>query len=499
MAAEDQFPPPPPMGVPLQIAPASGDMMLPVPGPVAQESSSVSSGTSGKVATPGLTAAMEGRRGAAAEQREAGAQRISAGETEAKAMALRQEASNLELEKKNLVDREMTRQAAAAQQEANKRQLVAESELTRKEGELKKLDDASFFGGLETWQKLVYGISLALGGFGAALSKGENVALNRLNKTMDDWSSERRERMAKLREDITSGRSKLGTVGLEYLAKEQSLEKVREAQARSRVGDLAEREYKAAVAAGNKEAAARGEKLVADLRAQEAKLRMEAAAEEEKAQQFLAPTATTDRRDGSVVQAPSAAALRLNEKQMTEARKVIAADQRVAKIYDEIQSHLQEYGDFELLNLAARKQRAQLVKNLVAELKGPDMFNMGAALTPNEEAILNQASGGVDSTSLIDQLPRLLQGREFVKNRGREKLQALGIDRESTEQVLNMDPAQLGAPTAAGQAAKAAAAGKPGGSKPAGAKPKYTPGQVIERGGKKWKVSADGKSVSEVK
>jgi hypothetical protein len=364
----------------LPAQPAAGGL-LPIPGPIAQTSTSTSTGSSQRVATPGLAAASEQRRAAVANQGSASAQRIGAAESEGKALQLRQEAENLKLEKQNLIDREMARQAKAADQEANRLQLGAERSLVQKEAKLKSMDTETFWGGQETWRKVLWGISLALGGYGAALSKGGNPALERLNKTMDDWSAQRQQKLKTLQDDITSGRAKVGTVGLEYLKREQELEPLRRKQAMSRAGDHAEREYQALVKAGNTEAAARAQKLVADIRAEEAKLAVAAAAEEEKAQQFLAPTATKETKTGSIKQGAAAGGGKfpifdLEGKQVGATDQQALANDAAAKragtldsrrLGAELSAHVKKYG-MEVLPGGAKPERDALVRDLISAL-----------------------------------------------------------------------------------------------------------------------------------
>jgi hypothetical protein len=443
----------------LPAAPAPGGM-LPIPGPISQQSAYTSQSTSRKVATPGLSRAMRERAAAGRERLSADAQSIGAAEQQSSAIRLRQDADALTAKKNLALEKIAAKDANDILRGKQKVESEARSRIAAQELQYKQMSNDSFWGEQKTWQKVLWGVSLALGGFGAALSRSQNTPLLMLTKTIDDWADRHEGRMKTLQAEIATGRSKLGTVGAEYAAREMGLKELRKAAAFDKVADVTEKEAEKLAAAGNAEAAARAQKVVAEARAKSAENREASALKEEQSQQFLAPSVTTEKRTGNVVQAPSAAAMKLNEKQITEARKAIAAQQRIDKMYDKLQAHLEEHGDL-LVDPAKRKIRSQLVKNLVAELKGPDFFNLGASLTENEEAILNQASGGVDSTSVIDQLPRLLQGRDFVKNRQRERLQGLGVDRDATEQLLQMDPAQLGAPTAAGKAAQAATAGKP--------------------------------------
>lgn len=246
--------------------------------------------------------AAEERRSAAAAQGSASAQRIGAAEMGAEAIRAKQEADALAAEKNRLLDVEKVRNAQAAEAEANRLQIETKKSLDVKDQQLKAMDNQTFWGDQKTWQKVLWGISMALGSFGAALSGGQNGAFSILGNTLNQWSQRRQQRMKTLQDEIATGRSKLGTVGLEYLKREQELEPLRMAAARGRIGDIAEREAKALQAAGDKDAAARAFKLVADIRAEEAKLRTDAAREEEKAQQFLAPTATSSKTTGAIVQ-----------------------------------------------------------------------------------------------------------------------------------------------------------------------------------------------------
>lgn len=262
--------------------------MLPVPGNVTQTTTHGADYTA-RVATPGLRSAMDERRSAAAGQGSASAQRIYQAEMAGDAIKAEQEAKNLTMEKNRLLQQEEIRMAQADEREANRRQLAAEQALKKKEEGLRAMDNQTFWGDQKTWQKVLYGISLALGGYGAAFSKGQNGAAMVLGNALTQWGDRHDKRLKMLYDDVVSGRAKVGTVGQDYLAEQMKLKPLRMAAAAGRIGDIAEREAQALQAAGNKDAAARAFKLVSDMRAEEAKNRMEAARLEEQSQQFLAP------------------------------------------------------------------------------------------------------------------------------------------------------------------------------------------------------------------
>lgn len=294
----------PAQAAPVPVAPAAGGL-LPVPGPIAQTSSSRSESRSGKVTTPGLGRAMEERRSAGRERLSADAQILGAAEATAEGIRLRREGEKLEAQKNLTLQKIQTKEAndilrgqAVVEQNA-RRQIAADEE------EYRRQDKATFWGDQETWRKVLWGVSLALGGYGAALSRSNNVALERLFKTIDDWSARKDSKLKTLHQEIRSGRSKLGTVGIDWVERQMRLKPLRDAAALGQVADVMEAQAQKFAAAGDKEAEGRALRLVADARAEQAKKREEAALKEEQTQLALAPTVTATGRESNMEQTPT--------------------------------------------------------------------------------------------------------------------------------------------------------------------------------------------------
>jgi hypothetical protein len=402
---------------PTPLIPSAGGL-LPIPGDVTQTSESWSRGSSGKVATPGLRNAMADRVSADNQQLHAGVQQIGAAEQGADAINLEQQAKEATLRKDLALK---TIEAQDAEGILKRRQEVenaAAKRIAQDEERYRQMDNQTFWGESKTWQKVLWGVSLALGGYGSSLSRGQNTPLLLLTKTVDDWGDKHEARMKALAGDISKGKSDLGTVGVEYALKEQQLLPLRKAAAYGRIGDLAEKEAEALVAAGKADAAARAQKLVADARAKAAEEQQKATKNAVQEQQFLAPTFNNEQRGGKITQGPKRnAPLEIyrrdgtpvgNAKTEGEAEKIRAGQAATNSLGDslkEFKGFIGREGTWTsgLFEPSATKEREGLVSNVAGYLT--KMFETG---------VLNQGE--------YDRYKSMLDSKFFQTREGAQKV-----------------------------------------------------------------------------
>lgn len=300
-------PPPPTLAVPAPIlAPAQQGVMLPIPGNVSQ-TSVTSGGTSGRVMTPALREAGQEREAAGWSRMGADKAALGAAEAEAKGVTLRAEASNLKLQNevqdrkiKSDIDSETLRGVQAVKAEGQR--VVGQKEQQYKDEQTK----GSFWGEQKTWQKVLWGISLALGAYGSALSRKENTPLQMLSKTIDDWDAKRTNRLSTLANELKDARGYSSQLQKDYVDQELKFRDAKISAAWGQVGDRFEQETLKLTEAGNQEAAARGQKLVADARAKQAEHRERAALQAEQQATAMAPTYTGPRETKIIQQAGGA-------------------------------------------------------------------------------------------------------------------------------------------------------------------------------------------------
>lgn len=499
-----------PSPAPVATAPApvplvqSAGNLLPIPGEVSQTS------YAGRVSTPGLMGAAKQRRNADAGMDAAQTQAVAAADTGAEAIRLKQEADNVTARKNLALENIAAKEAEDTFIRAKQAESAAANRIAQQEEQYRQMDNQTFFGESKTWQKLLWGVSLALGGYGSALSRGQNTPLLLLTKTIDDWSDRQARRMEALSKDISAGKTALGSVAQEYALKEQQLLPLRKAAAYGKVGDLTDKEVEAQAAAGNKDAAARGMKLSAEARAKQAEERQKAAKAEEQAQQFLAPTSGSIRQGPGqkITEGQAEAAARLGEmgesigrfnKNYPKTDQEREAFRRSLEIYQDNTTKLDRVG------------KTGGATGAILELGGraTGYVPRGAFEGIKNEAHKEAIRGAED---LRKKQQQILTGAGFSNAEVQENMNIYGISPTMTPQEMSnaigsmaktMRTRAVQAGPVLGPAIEAKAAqleeearGLVSGG--GGSAPKYIPGQVIERGGAKWRINPDGKTATEI-